>query len=141
MGTTIAIARRLNVGYHIPQDSMTLWKGIVYIDSLEDCENITSPGIYIYIYSLYLTDGRWAQRARSPIPPITLLSCRWTRGIFPSLPDSCLTVFYFAASSALLQIFNQWLHFTYWRSHAFRYSSQNGTQLTTSALVGLRGYH
>ena len=55
MGTTIAIARRLNVGYHIPQDSMTLWKGIVYIDSLEDCENITSPGIYIYIYILCIS--------------------------------------------------------------------------------------
>ena len=51
----------------------------------------------------------------------SLPSCLWSQRIFPSLPGSHLTIFYRDASSALLQLVNQWLNFTYSRSHAFRY--------------------
>ena len=49
--------------------------------------------------------------------------------------------FYRDASSALLQLVNQWLNFTYSRSHAFRYERKNTNptsvriELTTSALL------
>ena len=52
-------------------------------------------------------------------------SCLWSLRIFPSLPGSRLTIFYHDASSALLQLVNQWLNFTYSRSHAFRYERKN----------------
>ena len=48
------------------------------------------------------------------------------------------------ASSALLQLVNQWLNFSYSRSHAFRYESKNTNptlvriELTTSALAGVQ---
>ena len=51
----------------------------------------------------------------------SLPSCLWSLRVFPSLPGSRLTVFYRDASSALLQLVNQWFNFTYSRSHAFRY--------------------
>ena len=94
-----------------------------------------------------MADG--PQHARLPIPPTATLplpSCLWSRRIFPSLPGSRLENFYRDASSALLQLVNQWLNFTYSRSHAFRYGRQNKNpaltriELTTSALVGVRGY-
>ena len=50
------------------------------------------------------------------------------------------------ACSALLQLVNQWLNFTYSRSHAFRYErkNQNPTlvriELTTSALAAFTFY-
>ena len=49
--------------------------------------------------------------------------------------------FYRDASSVLLQLVNQWLSFTYSRSHAFRYERKNTNptlvriELTTSALL------
>ena len=49
--------------------------------------------------------------------------------------------FYLDSSSALLQLFNQWLNFTYSRTHAFRYGRQNKNpaltriELTTSVLL------
>ena len=52
--------------------------------------------------------------------------------------------FYRDASSALLQLVNQWLNFTYTRSHAFRYERKNTNptlvriELTTSALAGVQ---
>ena len=52
--------------------------------------------------------------------------------------------FYRDASSALLQFVNQWLNFTYSRSHAFRYERKNAIptlvriELTTSALAGVQ---
>ena len=64
--------------------------------------------------------------------------------IFPSLPGSRLTIFYPDASSALLQLVNQWLNFTYSRSHAFRYERKNTNptlvriELTISALAGVQ---
>ena len=39
----------------------------------------------------------------------------------PISPRFTLTIFYRDASSALLQLVNQWLNFTYSRSHAFRF--------------------
>ena len=67
-----------------------------------------------------------------------------TKDIFPSLPGSRLTIFYRDASSALLPLVNQWLNFTYSRSHAFRYERKNTNptlvriELTTSALAGVQ---
>ena len=40
---------------------------------------------------------------------ITILLLLWSLRIFPSLPGSRLTFFYRDASSALLQLVNQWL--------------------------------
>ena len=71
-------------------------------------------------------------------------SCLWSLRIFPSLPGSRLTIFYRDASSALLQLVNRWLNFTYSRSHAFRYERKNTNptlvriELTTSALAGVQ---
>ena len=52
-------------------------------------------------------------------------ACGHEGSVFPSLPGSCLMNFYRDASSALLQLVNQWLNFTYSRSHVFRYGSEN----------------
>ena len=47
-------------------------------------------------------------------------------------------------SSALLQLVNQWLNFTYSHSHAFRYKRKNTNptlvriELTTSAIAGVQ---
>ena len=52
--------------------------------------------------------------------------------------------FYRDASSALLQLVNQWFNLTYSRSHAFRYERKNTNptlvriELTTSALAGVQ---
>ena len=53
--------------------------------------------------------------------------------------------FYRDASSALLQLVNQWLNFTYYsRSHAFRYERKNTNptlvriELTTSVLADVQ---
>ena len=52
--------------------------------------------------------------------------------------------FYRDASSALLQLVNQWLNFTYSRSHAFRYERKNTNptlvriEPATSALAGVQ---
>ena len=80
-----------------------------------------------------LTYSRWIS---------SLPSCLWSQRIFPSLPGSRLTIFYRDASSALLQLVNQWLNFSYSRSHAFLYERKNTNptlvriELTTSALAG-----
>ena len=83
-----------------------------------------------------LTYSRWTS---------SLPSCLWSQRIFPSLPGSRLIIFYRDASSALLQLVNQWLNFTYSRSHAFRYDERKNTnpplvriELTTSALAGVQ---
>ena len=65
------------------------------------------------------------QSARLKIlPTATLPFCLWSQRIFPALPGSRLTIFYRDAFSALLEL-NQWLNFTYSRSHAFRYGRKN----------------
>ena len=59
-------------------------------------------------------------------------------------PVHALQFFYRDASSALLQLVNQWLNFTYSRSHAFRYERKktNPTlvriELTTSVLANVQ---
>ena len=59
-------------------------------------------------------------------------------------PVHALQFFYRDASSALLQLVNQWLNFTYSRSHAFRYERKNTNptlariELKTSALAGVQ---
>ena len=59
-------------------------------------------------------------------------------------PVHALQFFYRDASSALLQLVNQWLNFTYSRSHAFRYERKNTNptlvriELTTSVLAGVQ---
>ena len=98
------------------------------------------PFIYVVtckcLFSFFnLTYGLWTS---------SLSSCLWSQRIFPSLPGSRLTIFYRDASSALLQLVNQWLNFTYSRSHAFRYERKNTNptliriELTTSALAGVQ---
>ena len=81
---------------------------------------VYSIPVYFFVCVSLMADG--SQHARLPIPPTaTLPSCLWSQRIFPSLPVSRPTNFYRDASSALLQLVNQWLNFTYSRSHAFRY--------------------
>ena len=59
-------------------------------------------------------------------------------------PLHALHFFYRDASSALLQLVNQWLNFTYSRSHAFRYERKNTNptlvriELTTSVLADVQ---
>ena len=83
-------------------------------------------------FFFHITYSRWTS---------SLPSCLWSQRIFPSLPGSRLTIFYRDASSALLQLVNQWLNFTYSRSHAFRYERKNTNptlvriELTTSVLA------
>ena len=63
---------------------------------------------------------------------------------FPISSRFTPTIFYRDASSALLQLVNQWLNFTYSRTHAFRYERKNTNptlvriELTTSALAGVQ---
>ena len=71
---------------------------------------------FIFLFFFHLTYSR----STSSLP-----FCLWSQRIFPSLPDSRLTIFHRDASSALLQLVNQWLNFTYSRSHAFRYERKN----------------
>ena len=74
-----------------------------------------SVKVYLHIFIFYffnLTYSRWTS---------SLPSCMWSLRIFPSLSGSRLTIFYRDTTSALLQLVNQWLNFTYSRSHAFRY--------------------
>ena len=88
-----------------------------------------------FFFSFNLTYSRWTS---------SLLSCLSSQRIFPSLPGSRLTFFYRDASSALVHLVNQWLNFTYSRSHAFRYERKNTKptlvriELTTSALAGVQ---
>ena len=85
-------------------------------------------------FFFHLTYSRWT----------SLPSCLWSQRIFPSLPGSRLTIFYRDASSALLQLVNQWLNFSYSRSHAFRYERKNTNptlariELTTSVLADVQ---
>ena len=94
-----------------------------------------SGDFFFLLFFFHLTYSRWTS---------SLPSCLWSQRIFPSLPGSRLTIFYRDASSALLQLVNQWLNFTYSRSHAFRYERKNTNptlvriELTTSALAGVQ---
>ena len=76
----------------------------------------------------------WYNASREP-------SDTWSLKSFPSLPGARLAIFHRDASSALLQLVNQWLNLTYSRSHAFRYERKNTNptsgriEPTTSALA------
>ena len=90
---------------------------------------------FFFFFFFHLTYSRWTS---------SLPSYLWLQRIFPSLPNSRLTIFYRDASSALLQLVNQWLNFTYARSHAFRYERKNTNptlvriELTTSVLADVQ---
>ena len=94
--------------------------------------SLTCP---LFVSFFNLTYSRWTS---------SLPSCLWSLRVFPSLPGSHLTIFYRDASSALFQLVNQWLNFTYSRSHAFRYERKNTNptlvriELTTFALAGVQ---
>ena len=96
---------------------------------------ILVEGTFFFLFFFHLTYSRWT---------LSLPSCLWSQRIFPSLPGSRLTIFYRDASSALLQLVNQWLNFTYSRSHAFRYERKNTNptlvriELTTSVLADVQ---
>ena len=126
------------------------------------CKNLKTSGcMYVYIVITY--SRVWINRVRLPILLVvsffffffffhltysrwtsSLPSCLWSQRIFPSLPGSRLTIFYRDASSALLQLVNQWLNFTYSRPHAFRYERKNTNptlvriELTTSVLADVQ---
>ena len=91
--------------------------------------------LFFFFFFFHLTYSRWTS---------SLPSCLWSQRIFPSLPGSRLTIFYRDASSALLQLVNHWLNFTYSRSHAFRYERKNTNptlvriELTTSVLADVQ---
>ena len=62
---------------------------------------------FFFFLFFHLTYSRWTS---------SLPSCLWSQRIFPSLPGSRLTIFYRDASSALLQLINQWfiLYYYHW---------------------------
>ena len=75
----------------------------------------------------------------------SLPSYLWSLRIFLSLHGSRLMSFCRDSCSAILQLVNQWLNFTYSRSHAFRYGRKNTNptflvriELRTSALAGVQ---
>ena len=83
---------------------------------------------YDVVFLCLTADG--PQRAGLSIAPTaTLLSCLWTRRILPSLTGSRLMIVYRDASSALLQLVNQfqWLNFPYPCPHAFHYRRNSTT--------------
>ena len=96
-------------------------------------ESDTSGALFSFFF--HLTYSRWTS---------SLPSCLWSERIFPISPVHALHFFYRDASSALLQLINQWLNFTYSRSHAFRYERKNTNptlvriELTTSVLADVQ---
>ena len=71
----------------------------------------------IYLFFFNLTYSRWTS---------SLPSCLCSLRNSPCLPGSRLTIFFYRdASSAILQLVNQGLNFTFSRSHAFRYGRKN----------------
>ena len=66
----------------------------------EKNSGLANPQFFFSFFFFNLTYSRWTS---------SLPSCLWSQRIFPSLPGSRLTIFYRDASSALLQLVNQWL--------------------------------
>ena len=112
-------AMNLGQAFRPCRGSCSLIPGRGCFDDLPGDEIVESPPslivepLFLFIY-FYLTYSRWTS---------SLPSCLWSLRIFPPFPGSRLTIFYRDASSKLLQLVNQWLNFTYSRSHAFRYES------------------
>ena len=120
-GDRLCITNSIYFYYHEVQSSKCMWyEYLIFL---------------FFYYFFHLTYSRWTS---------SLPSCLGSQRIFPSLPGSRLTFFYRDASSALLQLVNQWLNFTYSRSHAFRYERKNTNptlvriELTTSVLADVQ---
>ena len=132
-GRDCAVMHNYIKSLHTHKDTHTHINLIPHRGDKYKYENVT---LFIFLfYFFYLTYSRWAS---------SLPSCLWSQRIFPSLPGSRLAIFYRDPSSAFLQLVNQWLNFTYSRSHAFRYERKNTNptlvriELTTSALAGVQ---
>ena len=86
------------------------------------------PALVLY-FTLSLSTANGLQRARLTIPTycniVILLMPVVTKDLPISPQFSPYAFFNPDASSALLQLVNQWLDFTYSRSHAFRYGRKN----------------
>ena len=114
---------------------LTTQKGYTYQKEIKGPKKVNTHAIIFIFIFFHLTCSRWTS---------SLPSCMWSQRIFPSLPGSRLTIFYRDASSAFLQLVNQWLNFTYSRSHAFRYERKNTNptlvriELTTSVLADVQ---
>ena len=125
---------RKKYGLRSPQDVRSLEVRRGFTIRLRYCLYRTCPPFFSFFF-FSLTYSRWTS---------LLPSCLWSQRIFPSLPGSRLTFFYRDASSALLQLVNQWLNFTYSRFHAFCHERKNTNptliriELTTSALAGVQ---
>ena len=85
-------------GFHCRESATTVPVNLEVIPS----EGCLGMHIFFLFFFFNLTYSRWTS---------SLPSCLWSLRIFPSIPGSRLTIFYRDASSALLQIVNQWLDF------------------------------
>ena len=81
---------------------------------------------FFFFFFFHLTYRRWTS---------SLPSCLWSQRIFPSLPGSSLRIFYRDASSALLQLVNQWLNL----KDAISMPAWTPWQRTTELVDGLKG--
>ena len=76
------------------------------------------------------------------LPSTNYCAIPWWLLTAVNVTEESPAIFYRDASSALLQLANQWLNFTYSRSHVFRYERKNANptlvriELTTFALAG-----
>ena len=84
-----------------------VFSGLVYNRFVLEVEVFSGEKI-ICLQDIYIfvSHGRLASTCyRLPIPPTEmLLSCLWSRRIFPSLPGSRFMIFYRDASSSLSQL-------------------------------------
>ena len=115
--------RRTNIellGFWILKSSFDTKRPICYCNLLLRTVVMSISSIFSYQRLLHSSTYSNLCRWTSSLP-----SCLWSLRTFPSLPGSRLTISYRDASSALLQLVNQWLNFTYSLSHAFRYERKN----------------
>ena len=95
-------------------------------------KQLWSPDFSFFLFFFHLTYSRWTSYYHP--------ACGH-KGSSHLSPVHALRFFYRDASSALLQLVNQWLNFTYSRSHAFRYERKDTNptlvriKLTTSVLL------
>ena len=85
----------------------------------EHCQHLSAIMIFMFFFVFFffhLTYSRWTSHYHP--------ACGH-KGSSHLSPVHALQFFYRDASSALLQLVNQWLNFTYSRSHAFRYERKN----------------
>ena len=94
--------REISARYGAPGESEMQNRGFQPSGPMH-CRYGSSPIFLFFYFILNLAYSRWTS---------SLPSCLWSQRIFPSLPGSRLTIFYRDASSALLQLVNQWLNCT-----------------------------